>query len=194
MKSETRMFFGIICWWDVFTQLVVRLFVMEWYSFLCLLLFQLWNSFADNLFNKQNCRNHFLCHPASLRMFATTWKQTNWSGFPKFPLNPLFPLTSNFLRWGNIWSLDSFPEDTTNTIANINLTAALIGLLWIQVLGSFCQTFRRGDLWESVLWWFLTLACFSTFKAMDNPTLFWTMTKIIGRLSDNSSPGAPFPK
>ena len=129
---------------DVFTQLVVRLFVMEWYSFLCLLLFQLWNSFADNLFNKQNCRNHFLCHPASLRMFATTWKQTNWSGFPKFPLNPLFPLTSNFLRWGNIWSLDSFSEDTTNTIANINLTAALIGLLWIQVLGSFAKHLDEG--------------------------------------------------
>ena len=57
--------------------------------------------FADNLFNKQNCNNRFRCHLACLRMFATTRKQTNSSCFS---LKPPFPMTSNFLPWGNIWS------------------------------------------------------------------------------------------
>ena len=108
-------------------------FVMEWCWFHSVFLVCLELNyeipFADNLLNKQNCNNRFRCHPGSLRMFATTRKQTNWSSFSKFPLNPLFPMTSNFLPWGNIWrALDSSSEDTT-TIANINWTAALIMLL-----------------------------------------------------------------
>ena len=107
--------------------------VMEWCWFHCVFLVCLELNyeipFADNLLNKQNCNNRFRCHPGSLRMFATTRKQTNWSSFSKFPLNPLFPMTSNFLPWGNIWrALDSSSEETT-TIANINWTAALIMLL-----------------------------------------------------------------
>lgn len=65
---------------------------------------------ADNLLNTV-----ITTSAVTLRMFTTAWKQANCGGFSKTPPQPHFPLTSNFLTWGNIWSPDSFSEDITIT-------------------------------------------------------------------------------
>ena len=72
---------------------------------------QLWNSLCWQ--SVEYCNNHFRCHPEDVYHRMKTSKL--WWIFKDPPPQPHFPLTSNFLTWGNIWSPDSFSEDITIT-------------------------------------------------------------------------------
>ena len=211
------MCFGII--WDVLTQLSNIL------SIICgivlvplqLLLFQLNYEipFADNLLNKQNCNNRFRCHPADLRMFATTRKQTNWSSFSKFSPNPLFPMTSNFLPWGNIWSFGQLFRRQNHHHHKHQLGKILDWLVGLSVekiwiLNSLQQQTHSQSLIVMINRIVSTIVINTLqWTSFPVPTIcnkwqymgqsLWNsvrvnMTEIIGRLADNSSPVARFPK
>ena len=74
---------------------------------------QLWNSLCWQ--SVEYCNNHFRCHPEDVYHRMKTSKLWWISKDPHPPSQPHFPLTSNFLTWGNIWSPDSFSEDITIT-------------------------------------------------------------------------------